>query len=262
MSTNGFTKLAPLFGLFAQGTPILMYHQLGRQPLDARFKGYHVRAAIFARQLRELRRQGLHSVWPGETAVAGTAVSITFDDGYANVVAHGLRPLADNGFRAIQFIVAGEIGGWNRWDMRAGEIPARLMDAAQIRDWVAAGHAIGSHGLTHARLTTLPIAAAREEIVASKKRLEDLLGAAVEHFCYPHGECNPEVAEWVREAGYRSACGTDFGVNPAGCDPFTLKRLYIRDRDRYRRHWWRKLRGMMGMHRSAQPDSPTALSQP
>ena len=52
-----------------------------------------------------------------------------------------------------------------------GEAPAPLMDAAQVKDWLAAGHEIGSHTLTHPWLTRLPLSEAREEISGSKKKL-------------------------------------------------------------------------------------------
>lgn len=237
-----FTNLPPFRELFAQGLPVLMYHKLGPRPAGVRLKGLYVDARLFARQLGELREAGFRSVLPGAPpSCDAPPICLTFDDGYVNVLEHGLRPLADHGFRAIQYIVAGELGGSNRWDVAQGEAPERLMDAGQIREWLVAGHAIGSHTLSHAWLTRIPPAAAREEIVASKKRLEDLFGVAVEHFCYPYGDWNPQVREWVREAGYRSATTTGFGVNGCDADPLGLKRILVRYCSRSPRSMWRRL---------------------
>ena len=99
-----------------------------------------------------------------------------------------MAPLAGRGWRALQFLVANFIGKLNEWDLRDGEAPEMLMDAAQVRDWLAAGHAVGSHSLSHARLTRLTLRDAREEIFASKKKLEDAFAVPVEHFCYPYGD--------------------------------------------------------------------------
>ena len=70
------------------------------------------------------------------------------------------------------------LGKSNGWDVALGEASEPIMDAAQVRDWLAAGHDIGSHTLTHQFLTRLAPGEAREEISASKKRLEDLEGKA------------------------------------------------------------------------------------
>jgi peptidoglycan/xylan/chitin deacetylase (PgdA/CDA1 family) len=103
-----------------------------------------------------------------------------------------------------------------------------LMDAAQVRDWLAAGHAIGSHSLTHARLTRLTVRDAREEIFASRKKLEDTFGVTVEHFCYPYGDWSEAVRDLVIEAGYRTACTTEFGVNTPATPPYALRRITVR----------------------------------
>ena len=102
------------------------------------------------------------------------------------------------------------------------------MDAPQIREWIAAGHQIGSHSLTHPRLTQLSIDAAREEISASKKLLEDTFGAPIRDFCYPYGDWNPAICDLVAEAGYVTACTTGFGVNKLGDSPLSLKRVTAR----------------------------------
>jgi peptidoglycan/xylan/chitin deacetylase (PgdA/CDA1 family) len=98
-------------------------------------------------------------------------VVLTFDDGYRNVVENALDLLAKNRFRAVQFLVANFLGKTNEWDLRVGEKPEPLMDGAQVRDWLAAGHEIGSHTLTHPRLTRLTLRDAKGGITASKKGL-------------------------------------------------------------------------------------------
>jgi peptidoglycan/xylan/chitin deacetylase (PgdA/CDA1 family) len=146
------------------------------------------------------------------------------------VLRHGLDTLAQYGFQAVQYIVADRIGGNNDWDTPMGEVSEPLMDRGQLWEWLAAGHLIGSHTLSHARLTEVTPAQAREEINASKKKLEDLLGRPVVHFCYPYGACNERVRDLVIEAGYRSACTTKFGLNGAATGPFELHRIQARYR--------------------------------
>jgi peptidoglycan/xylan/chitin deacetylase (PgdA/CDA1 family) len=231
---NYYTALAPFREFFTQGLPILTYHKLGPRPRNARLKGLYVDAGLFVRQLAELRAADFQTVSLDNlaSATASRSVVLTFDDGFGNVLEHGLEPLRQNGFRALQFLVAGRLGRVNEWDLPSGEAPAPLMDATQVRAWLAAGHQIGSHTLTHPFLTRLPPAEAREEIAASRRKLEDQFGVAVEHFCYPYGDWNPAVRDLVAEAGYATACTTDFGVNPPGAPPLALKRITARYRSR------------------------------
>ena len=226
-----YSSLPPFRDLFATGTPILTCHKLGPRPRGVRLKGLYVGADLFTRQLAELRAAGYVSGSLDDLLAAAPPnqrVVVTFDDGFQNVLAHGLAPLAQHRFRAIQFLLPDLLGKTNEWDLPSGEVPEPLMDAAAVRDWLAAGHLIGSHTLTHPRLTQLPLAEAREEIVSSKKKLEDLFSVAVENFCYPYGDWNPAVRDLVAAAGYRTACTTDFGVNGPGAAPLELKRITAR----------------------------------
>jgi peptidoglycan/xylan/chitin deacetylase (PgdA/CDA1 family) len=227
-----YVSLAPFREWFGTGLPILMYHKLGPRPRGVKLKGLYVSASRFARQLAELRAAGFRSAWlddlPAALVEPGRRIVLSFDDAYVNVLTHGLPLLVRYGFGAIQYVVADAIGGRNDWDLREGEAPEALMDRAQLREWLAAGQAIGSHGLRHVRLTRVSPAQAREEIFASKKKLEDWFGVPIRHFCYPYGDWDARVRDLVIEAGYASACTTAFGINDAGTSPFELRRIQAR----------------------------------
>ena len=229
-----YTSLGEFRDQFATGNPVLTYHKVGPRPRGARLKGLYLSPALFARQLGELRAAGYRSGALEKTAgprEAGRMV-LTFDDGFVNVLEHALAPLRETGFSAMQFLVADLLGKTNEWEAAAGERTEPLMDVAQVREWLAAGHEIGSHTRTHPFLTQVSRDAAREEISASKKKLEDLFGRAIEHFCYPYGAWNPAVRDLVIEAGYRTACTTNNGVNTAADSAFELKRITARYRSR------------------------------
>jgi peptidoglycan/xylan/chitin deacetylase (PgdA/CDA1 family) len=217
--------------LFESGVPVLMYHKISAPPPRARLKGLYVRPERFVRQMAELHQAGFTSCRPGAARAAHgppRRMTLTFDDGFRNVWEHALEPLAACGFSATQFLVANFIGRLNQWEIREGEVREPLMDAAQVRDWLRAGHGIGSHSLSHPYLTRLSRRDAREEIVTSKKKLEDTFGVPVEDFCYPYGNWDETVRELVIEAGYRTACGVDFGVNTPAISPFSLRRIIVR----------------------------------
>jgi peptidoglycan/xylan/chitin deacetylase (PgdA/CDA1 family) len=243
-----YHTLPPFRALFSTGVPILMYHKIAPRPRRVRLKGLYVTPATLEQQLAELREGGFVSCHPDAARQDGQPalrVALTFDDGFRNVFQNALAPLAEGGWRALQFLVPNYIGKFNEWDLREGEAAELLMDAAEVRDWLGSGHAIGSHSLTHARLTRLTARDAREEIFASKKKLEDAFGVAVEHFCYPYGDWTETVRDLVIEAGYRTACTTQFGVNTPATPPFNLHRITVRHPTRTLRTLKRKLLGTM-----------------
>jgi len=219
-----YFELDPFREAFRTGTPALLYHRLGRAPLFSSHRGLTLPERVFARQLSELKQEGFKTLW------------LTFDDGDATAMA-ALEPLRTHGFQATQFLVADRLGGVNDWDQTG----APLMDDAQVREWLASGHRIGSHTLTHARLPTLSPAAAREEVASSKKRLEDRFSTPVESFAYPWGEWNEQLAQMVAEAGYTNAFTTEPGVNPAGHSPRALRRNTVWCALRRPRELWHAL---------------------
>jgi peptidoglycan/xylan/chitin deacetylase (PgdA/CDA1 family) len=226
-----FHTLKPFLDFFQTGVPVLMYHKIARPPPRVRLKGLYVRPERFALQLTEMHEAGFRACRPGAAqngAGSGRHISLTFDDGFRNVLEHAIEPLAAHKFTATQFLVANFIGRWNQWEIREGEVHEHLMDEAQVRDWLGAGHRIGSHSLSHPYLTRLSRRDAREEIVTSKKKLEDTFGVPIDDFCYPYGNWNETVRDLVIEAGYHTACTADFGVNPPDVSPFSLRRIIAR----------------------------------
>jgi peptidoglycan/xylan/chitin deacetylase (PgdA/CDA1 family) len=230
-----FHTLEPFLDLFQTGVPILMYHKIGPRPVRVRLRGLYVRPDLFVRQLDEMQQAGFTSCPLDRANVKTTSngepnrrFALTFDDGFRNVFQNALEPLAQKQFHAIQFLVSNCIGKLNEWDLRDGEVPEPLMDAVQVAEWLRAGHRIGSHSLSHPRLTRLSLRDAQEEILASKKKLEDSFGVPVEDFCYPYGDWNQAVRDLVMEAGYRTACTTDYGVNDPATPPLELRRITVR----------------------------------
>ncbi|MCE0484869.1 MAG: polysaccharide deacetylase family protein [Methylacidiphilales bacterium] len=237
-----FTHLEPFHAAFETGLPILMYHKLRYPSFFARTKSIYLDPKLFEHHLSELSAAGFQSVsLNDELPIAGNpdrGVVITFDDGYANVFKKGLQLLEKFKFKAIQFLVARHIGGRNEWDIQHGELPEDLMDESQIREWLAAGHHIGAHTLTHISLPDLPEAQTREEIASSKKMLEDRFGISIEHFCYPYGKCDERTRNLVGEAGFLTACSTVPGLNTAKTDRLKLARISTRYRSRKLKDLW------------------------
>ena len=244
-----YSRLGPFEEIFLTGLPILTYHHVGPRSRGARLKGLYVSSRLFEKQVLELKSAGfqttgLESLPPQRNEQR--RISLTFDDGFRDVLEQALPVLTRNGFQAIIYLVSGRIGGTNEWQQRAGDVAEPLMDEAQVRDWLAAGQRIGSHTVTHPWLTRLSPEVAREEIASSRKALQDRFGVAVEHFCYPYGDCDERVRDLVDEAGYHTACTTKTGINLAGQSPLELKRFTARYPSRNLKAILGRIRGVCG----------------
>jgi len=214
--------------------PILMYHQIGEPaPKGSPYRGLTVHPAKFRSQMTWLRRLGYRGLAMRELMPYvrgekhGKVVGITFDDGYRNVLENALPVLADVGFTATNYFVVRQLGGGNVWDYDEGVPHADLMSADQLRAWARAGQEVGSHTLNHPFLPKLSPELALNEIRDSRRALEQILGDAVESFCYPYGGESAALRRMVREAGYSNATTTERGLVRSGEDLMGLPRIFV-----------------------------------
>lgn len=92
--------------------------------------------------------------------------------------------------------------------------------------------AIGAHTVTHQLLAARSTEVQREEVGASKRMLEGLIGHQLSTFAYPYGvpgEFTDESTVIVRRAGFTGACANEPGLVRAGTDPFRIPRLLVRN---------------------------------
>jgi len=206
--------------------PVLMYHSVSPSTApDPHLLRVH--PDRLDRQLSTVRRLGLRGVSLAELVdahdrqAASRLVGLTFDDGYTDFLEHAVPVLERHGMTATLYMVAGRLAGQNDWD-EGPRLP--LMDAVQLRAVADAGHEVGSHTMTHARLAGMDPRAVEIEVRQSREVLEDVLGTPVRGFCYPYGSFDRAAADAVQAAGYDHACVVkDYTV----ADRFTLPRFYV-----------------------------------
>jgi peptidoglycan/xylan/chitin deacetylase (PgdA/CDA1 family) len=154
-------------------------------------------------------------------------VVITFDDGYSNVYDNAFPILKRYHYPASVFIVGDLVGRESLWAREESMKVQPLMGWGEINEMQRYGLTIGSHTLSHHRLTRLPHNVAAQEITGSKKYLEDTLGCEVAFFAYPYGDYNAQIRRLVSDAGYRGALTARPGFNINTIDPFELRRIDI-----------------------------------
>ncbi|ODV10642.1 MAG: polysaccharide deacetylase [Thiobacillus sp. SCN 64-317] len=216
------------------GPVILMYHAVTPGKTAPAWP-WAVSMQQFREQLDFLAAEGYQTPTMAELVAApaktwrGRTAAITFDDGYADNLA-ACEELQKRGMRATWFIVSGSVGQPPRWP-DDGRPAGRLLSAGELCEMRANGMEIGSHTVSHARLTGLDDATLMQELTRSRIMLEDLLGGPVGSFAYPYGDWDARCAEAVQQAGYRAACTTRTGWALRDNTPYQLRRLTVFNTD-------------------------------
>ncbi|MBD8524847.1 polysaccharide deacetylase family protein [Pseudomarimonas arenosa] len=184
-----------------QGDLVLMYHAIegpAAAPAGAD-PHYTVSGERFAAQLDWMVAQGLRVCSARDGLLIKSAepqVWIGFDDGDASNYDNALPILSERGLTADFFINSANVGqpGFVSW--------------AQLREMVAAGMSIQSHGHTHTYFTAHDAVQLSAELRRSKAEIEDKLGIEVSLLAPPGGRCPPRLLELAEQCGYRWVLGS------------------------------------------------------
>ena len=138
------------------------------------------------------------------------AVAITFDDANANVFELAYPVLAEVGAPATVFVPTrypstDECLAWpglDHWIGTRYERELRCMSWTQLGELAANGWEVGSHTVSHPRLTQLDDARLLEELRDSRRSCEDRLGYPCRAIAYPYGDYDGRVTAAARQAGY------------------------------------------------------------
>lgn len=203
--------------------PILLYHSVSDSP-PAGHQRFAVSPDTFRAHMRAVASSGrmpmtirdLAAVLRGERQAARPPVLVTFDDGFADVAPAVEQVLLD-GLAATVFITTGALGTSGMLTSREVEALARLGDRVEL----------GAHSVTHPRLDELDRHSVESEVSDSKAALEDLVGARVRSFAYPHGAYHRGVQAAVRDAGFTAAAAVKNALSHSDDDRFALARVTI-----------------------------------
>lgn len=98
----------------------------------------------------------------------------------------------------------------------------------QLKSLVSHNIEIGSHSVSHTKLTELSDNELGVELRQSREVLEALTAQKIETLSFPHGRSNERVVAALKNSGYTYAVGTHGGVNTAqsiSCNPWDLKKI-------------------------------------
>jgi peptidoglycan/xylan/chitin deacetylase (PgdA/CDA1 family) len=107
------------------------------------------------------------------------------------------------------------------------------MTAEELQNLTADGLiTIGSHTVSHPKLTSLPPAQQQAELHDSRQTLTEILDQPVMTFSPTRTAITtPETRQLARQAGYQLACASQNGIVHRRQDPFCLPRFWVPDWD-------------------------------
>src|SRR5829696_3922306 len=170
---------------------VLMYHSISHPEVDQ--DALCTSPQRFEDQMLYLERHNVRGVYMRELHLALNAgeakglVGVTFDDGYEDFLGAAVPTLEKLGFSATVFVVAGMLGKENTWEHGSGPRPQlKLLGADGVREASERGMEIGSHSVTHPRLSGLDSGRLIHEVSHSRQMLSEIVNAPVEGFSYPY----------------------------------------------------------------------------
>ncbi|MDI6802824.1 MAG: polysaccharide deacetylase family protein [Bacteroidota bacterium] len=215
---------------------VLMYHIVtDDKSFCSKNRNIAVHVSEFRNQMKFLDRCGFVTItfedyllyMNGELNLPKKPIILSFDDGFADVHQYAFPILQEFGMRAVLFILGDRKIKTNSWDHASGISPKPLLADYQIIEMHDAGFEIGSHALTHSKLTNIQREKAWEEISRSRMLLEIFLNTQVKSIAYPFGSVNKTLKILAEEAGYQIGCGSYSGPLVFGKDRFEIHRINI-----------------------------------
>ncbi len=216
----------------------VLYHgsrYMGTRSLKNRILCYHrvsdevdnyitVSTKKFREQMGYLAKEGYKTISLQELIEGKCdeqSIVITFDDGYRDNYEQAFPTMNEYGFAGTIFCIANEMGKDDYLTLK------------HIREMRKSNFEFGSHTLSHPKLTQLSANQKWDEIIGSKKALEELFEHEVKYFCYPFGYQDQETRDLVKQAGYSAACSNAPGTNDK-IDIYRLRRTEIAAHDSLR----------------------------
>jgi peptidoglycan/xylan/chitin deacetylase (PgdA/CDA1 family) len=157
----------------------------------------------FRRQMETLSRSTSVIAADYQGTLPSNSVAITFDDAFVSVVENALPELIARSFPCTIFAPVDLLGQSPSWELHDPHdtFQETIMTRAQLTS-LPEFVTLGSHGMSHVRLSRIDPASARIEIGESRRLLQEIHGGTVRSISLPFGDFNLSTIEACRLAGY------------------------------------------------------------
>ena len=144
-------------------------------------------------------------------------IVITFDDGYIGNYLFAFGILERYGFKATFFITVDDVS------------KDRYMSWEQLSVLHKNGHLIQSHTMTHPMLGESDEKRITYELEASKKVIEDKIGAPVKYLSLPYGSSDERVTTIAKEIGYKAIFTSSYNHGNSDGELYQFGRIQVKD---------------------------------
>jgi peptidoglycan/xylan/chitin deacetylase (PgdA/CDA1 family) len=152
------------------------------------------------------------------------AYSITYDEGFADLIDHALPVHQKYRIPGHLVMVAGQLGQMRDVPSSTYHGVRRHLSARQLRDLMREGWSVGDHSMTHGDLNINTYT----EVVVSKQMLEEAIGQTVNLFHLPGADFSfAPAARYLEEAGFLAVFFADDCLNSHDPDLFALSRTLL-----------------------------------
>jgi peptidoglycan/xylan/chitin deacetylase (PgdA/CDA1 family) len=207
---------------------------------------------VFREQVEALAESRIPVVPLREIRQSWGCVSLTFDDGFANLADHALPLLEKYRFPATIFIVSGYCGTSNFWPSQPLRVPRLPLLTWDQLSALPRQFTIGAHTVNHPDLTRVSPAECDLELRQCQETIEDRLGRPTREFAYPYGVVTSPVRQAVSRY-FEIAVGTHLSYVHRTSQAHQLPRLdayYLQSARRMNRlftpegRWYIRLRNI------------------
>jgi len=161
--------------------------------------------------------------------------AITFDDGFRILMSDCLEVLQKHGVKATFLVPTGFVELWDQPALAGGfslrahyyKRPMEPMSPMDLKTLVELGHSVGSHGISHISISSMPRPRALKELKQSRQKIAAWTGEIPALFAYPYGHVSHaegHPSAWVRETGYSFGLTLRRGPVDSMSDPLALPR--------------------------------------
>lgn len=202
-----------------RGVPVLYYHSV-RESADNEVT---ITPEMLREELKYIKDEGYTTITQKQlreyilnnSPIPEKSILITFDDGYMDNYYSAFPILKEFNMTATIFCIASELDG------------SYYLSKEAIKEMSDYGIDIESHTVTHSHLNKLEYNKQLEELIQSKKILEDITGKEIISIAYPFGDFNNNSIKAAKEAGYTLGFTTKLGLSDRNDNPLALDRIYI-----------------------------------
>lgn len=185
--------------------PIAMLHHVSDDPTHESLKPYSISRRSFTRLLDYLERHSYETATfaglEGEKAPHKHRIILSFDDCPVHLLDFAVPELCRRGMKAVFYMPAAHLGGYNSWDVEEGRSRVELMNAGHLQQLEKLGMEIGGHSWHHIKLKEA--ANVSEEIRRCREILSGIVTGSLLSFAWPFGSVPHDYKRLLTDAGFR-----------------------------------------------------------